>query len=152
MPWHCSMRSRILASLHFPIPVTCSRLPIEKRSLAEHLPKIVLGHGKITFTKYFLSFFLLFFFLKIIKKSCNIHFSQFTCSLRTSSLFFTFCTSTSWFSSKPFLPLAHLPLSLSRSFLFSDQKKPPAISSRRPPSLATALPTYGSVEGEEANE
>ena len=56
MPWHCFMRSKILGSLHFPIPETCSRLPIEKRSLVEHLPKIVLGHGKVTFTRHFLSF------------------------------------------------------------------------------------------------
>ena len=76
MPWHCSMRSRILASLHFPIPVTCSRLPIEKRSLAEHLPKIVLGHGKITFIMDFLSLFLLFFFFQIIKKNLAIFFDH----------------------------------------------------------------------------
>ena len=31
------------------------------------------------------------------------------------------------------------PISFSQSFLFSHQQKPPAISSRRPPSLATAF-------------
>ena len=36
--------------------MTCSRLPIEKRSLAEHPPKINLGHGQIISICIFSSF------------------------------------------------------------------------------------------------